>query len=340
MRSLLARLAVLGAFAVSVSGCTGTGASLPFAGPPNSAGGNPGTFQSGSNGSMLVRFVNGAPNNGGGTSFLSATNVDVCIDNFQFSGGTVMPLVPYGRAAGGANSSQNTLVALAAGATAGAGITHTISVYPSPIDSTGAVIGSQVGLECPTAPGPYLLSAPVAITTLAAVANTRITVVLGGSPPPPKGTGTLGLYVFSDPTFPTSPATASAYWHNAAPDFSAARVAPAPKTVGFGYCTTTVTPCAVATNLTGASSVPPGAKSTDKAAVVNNQSAQSLLPLIPAGFFDGAGVLAGAVVPITSVATPALAAGQAPVFGLIAIDAPAGGLNLVVIPEQTNGYGF
>jgi hypothetical protein len=336
MRSLLARLAVLGAFAVSISGCTGTGASLPFAGPPNNAGGVPGTFQGGSNGSMLVRFVNGAPDNGGGTPFLSATNVDVCIDNFQFSGGAVAPLVPYGRAASGANGSQNTLVALAAGATAGAGVTHTISVFPSPRDSTGAVISSQVGLECPTAPGPYLSSAPVAVTTLTAVANTRITIVLGGS----AAKGTLGLYIFNDPAFPTSPTSASAYWHNAAPDFSAARVAPAPKTVGFGYCTTTVTPCAVATNLTGASSVPPGTKSAVAAAVLNNQSAQALLPLVPAGFFDGAGVLAGAVVPITSVATPALAAGQAPVYGLIAIDAPAGGLNLVVIPEQTNGYGF
>ena len=329
MRSLLARLAVLGAFAVSISGCTGSGASLPFAGPPNGAGGVPGTFQGGSNGSTLLRFVNGAPDNGGGTTFLSSSNVDVCIDNFQFSGGAVAPVVPYGRAAAGASPSQNTLVALSAG------VTHTISVFPSPRDATGAVITTQAGLECPTAPGPYLSSAPVAVTTITAVANQRLTMVLGGS----AGKGTLGLYTFVNPSFPTSPTTASAFWHNAAPDFSNARVAPAPKTVGFGYCTTTVTPCAVAVTLTGAGSAPLGPKATPSAAPTI-ATASSALPLVPAGFYDGAGVLAGAVVPITSVATPALAAGQAPVYELIAVDAPAGGLNLVVTPEQTNGYGF
>ena len=322
MRSHLARLAVLGAFAVSLAGCTGSGTSLPFAGPPNNAGGNPGTFQSGSNGSSLVRFINGAP---------EFPNVDICIDNLQFAPAALAPIAQYGRPAGGANASQNTLVAVAGG------IGHTVAVYPS-LGSTNA------GLECPTAPGPYLGTAPIAIAAFtpgagptagtATALGARLTIVLGGT----VGKGTIGLYVFNDPVFPTSPTTASAYWHNAAPNFTAALVAP--KSVGFGYCTTTVTPCAAAVTLTGAGSVPAGTKSSPSAAVVNNQQAQALLPLIPAGFYDGAGVSAGTAVPITSVATPALAAGQAPVYELVAIDGPAGGLNLVVVPEQTNGYGF
>ena len=62
MRSLLARLAVLGAFAVSVSACVGgSGTALPFAGGPNGSGGSSGTFQSLANGQMLTRFIQGSP---------------------------------------------------------------------------------------------------------------------------------------------------------------------------------------------------------------------------------------------------------------------------------------
>jgi hypothetical protein len=102
-----------------------------------------------------------------------------------------------------------------------------------------------------------------------------------------------------------------------------------------------VTPCAAAVGLAGASNVPIGTRSSSTgAAVINNQNATAALTTIPAGFYDGLGVAAGSPVPITSVATPALASGQAPIYELIAFDAPAGGLNLLVIPEQTNGYGF
>ncbi|HEY6235894.1 MAG TPA: hypothetical protein VIW69_12400, partial [Candidatus Elarobacter sp.] len=62
MRSLLARLAVLGAFAVGMAACTnGSGGALPFAGPPNNAGGSQGQFQSGANSTALLRFVQGSP---------------------------------------------------------------------------------------------------------------------------------------------------------------------------------------------------------------------------------------------------------------------------------------
>jgi hypothetical protein len=307
-----------------MSGCTGSGASLPVGGPPNQAGGVPGQFQSGSNGSALIRFVNGSPD---------YANVDVCIDNIQFSGGLTLPVAAYGKAAAGGSSSQNTLVAVAGG------ITHTIAVYPSL--GTPTLTNQGAGAECPTAPGPYFGTGAIAYTTLPAAANTRTTVVLGGT----AAAKNLGLYVFTDPVFFTSPTTASAYWHNAAPNYTATTPN---KGVGFGQCTTTVTPCAAAVGLPGASNVPVGTRSggpgapvaTINAAVLNNQSAQALLTSVPPGFYDGAGVLAGSPVPVTSVATPALAAGQAPVYELIAFDAPAGGLNLLVIPEQSNGYGF
>src|ERR1700681_2015581 len=99
MRSLLARLAVLGAFAVSVSACAnGAGTAVPFAGAPNQAGGVPGTFQSGSNGQLLLRFIQGSPDSG------TAPNgrVDVCLDNqpLGITGGTAN----YGQVAGGGAS--------------------------------------------------------------------------------------------------------------------------------------------------------------------------------------------------------------------------------------------
>src|ERR1700694_6314746 len=93
MRSLLARLAVLGAFALSMSACTGgNGTSLPFAGPPNNAGGTPGTIQSGANGQALLRFVQGSPDSGSGATGA----VDICIDNLPF--GVTSPAVAYGKA--------------------------------------------------------------------------------------------------------------------------------------------------------------------------------------------------------------------------------------------------
>src|ERR1700680_717327 len=105
MRSLLARLAVLGAFAVSMSACSGGNVtSLPFAGAPNGAGGVSGTFQSGSNGQMLLRFIQGSPDT---FSFFggppASGNVDVCLDNqpLGITGGTAS----YGtRAAGGSSN--------------------------------------------------------------------------------------------------------------------------------------------------------------------------------------------------------------------------------------------
>src|ERR1700688_3234127 len=104
MRSLLARLAVLGAFAVSMSACAGgNGNSLPFAGAPNGAGGVPGTFQSGSNGQLLLRFIQGSPDL---FSFFggppASGTVDVCLDNQPL--GLTGGVATYGnRAVGGAS---------------------------------------------------------------------------------------------------------------------------------------------------------------------------------------------------------------------------------------------
>ena len=116
MRSLLARLAVLGAFAVGMAACSnGSGGALPFSGPPNNAGGSQGQFQSGSNGSALLRFIQGSPDTfstfGGPPP---SGFVDVCIDNIPF--GVLNPTVNYGQASG--------LYAIAGG------ISHTVAVYP------------------------------------------------------------------------------------------------------------------------------------------------------------------------------------------------------------------
>ena len=300
MRSLLARLAVLSAFAVSMAACqNGTGSSLPFAGPPNNSGGNPGTVQAGSNGAALIRFVQGSPD---------AASVDVCIDNIPFG-------VPY-KQLGYGNASA--LFAIAGG------ITHTISVYT-------AQTGPNVGAECATAPGPYFGAAPLAVTTLGVGNNVRWSVVLGGT----KASSTFGLYVFNEPTFSTPPAGAAVGSHNAAPAFSKGK----PNGVGFGICTTTATPCAVPVVLTGAQGVVP-AKISPPGAAVTNSPVTSGLNSIPAGFYDGIGVPAGTPVPITSIAAPNEVAGQPYYVQLYAIDAPAGGLNLVPAVEQTLGFGF
>lgn len=303
MRSLLARLAVLGAFAVTLTGCqNGPGTSLPYAGSPNQSGGTPGTIQAGSNGAALIRFVQGSPDYG---------SVDVCIDQTPFNG--TSPTVPYGGTRG--------LYAIAGG------ITHTIAVYSTITSSPGSVPGS----ECATAPGPYFGLAPIAVTTLNVGNNVRWSVVLGGT----NASKTFGLYVFTDPTFAAGPAGAETISHNAAPAFSTGK----PNGVGFGICTTTATPCAAPVVLPGANAVPPAAVSPP-AGGVTRAAVASAIAGPPAGFYDGIGVPSGNPVPITSIPAPAPVAGQPYVVQLYAIDAPAGGLNLVGVVEQTLGFGF
>jgi hypothetical protein len=176
MRSPLARLVALGAFAVSIAACSnGNGSTLPFAGPPNNAGGNNGSFQSGGSGIALLRFVQGAPDIGA---------VDVCIDQ---SPSTALSNLKY-KAVSSAPLSVT------------AGIPHTIAVY--------AVPAAGPGTECATAPGSFsnagVLTAPLATTTWNAGVNARGYFVLGG-----RVGLNLGLYfsVFSTPFLiaPTSP---------------------------------------------------------------------------------------------------------------------------------------
>jgi hypothetical protein len=185
MRSLLARLAVLGAFAVSMSACSNGpgGTSLPFSGPPNNAGGNTGLLQSGATGSALLRFVHGAPDIG---------TVDICVDQAS-AGGTVSTKVAYK----GFTLSPVVIPS---------GIAHTISIYTVP--TTGA------GTECATAPGPYFGSAAVASTTLNPAANSRNFLVLGG-----RSGSTLGLYYYSGVSFANAPTAPEAQGFNASPTF-------------------------------------------------------------------------------------------------------------------------
>jgi hypothetical protein len=315
MRSLLARLAVLGAFALSMTACSnGAGTSLPFAGPPNNAGGSSGTIQSGGNGLSLLRFVQGSPDlfsTFGGPP--ASGNVDVCVDNLPF--GVTSPTVPAGKASG--------LYSVPGG------ISHTVAVFPS-------LGGANVGLECPTAPGPYLGTPPIKVITIspaiAPAAGSRLTIVLGGTTA--GGSTTLGLYVFAEPIFAIAPAGTEVIVHNASPAFSVGKPG-----VGFGQCTTTVTPCVTATVLTGSGNVAAPKPSTVLAQTSNGFVASSIAA-IPAGFYDGVGVAAGTPAAITSIAAPAPVAGQPYVVQLYSIDGPAGGLNLVGVPEQTLGYGF
>jgi len=311
MRSLLARLAALGALAVSLSACGGgNGNSLPFAGEPNAAGGSNGTIQTGSNGQALIRFVQGSPDVVTGSN--TTGTVDVCIDALPL--GITNDTAAYGKAT--------------ALASVPAGIAHTIAVYRTQTPGFGSVPGS----ECATAPGPYFGQAALAVTTFTPVINSRFTVVLAGT----AATHTFGLYVFTEPSFVNAPGGNEVVSHNAAPGFSTTTPT---KTVGFGTCSTTATPCAAPANLAGATSLAP-----PKIAAANTATATaavvSPLAAIPAGFFDGAGVPTGTVIPITSVAAPAPVAGQPYVIDLYAIDAAAGGLGLIAIPEQTLGYGF
>jgi hypothetical protein len=300
MRNLHARLVLLGAFAAIVSACTnGGGGALPFAGAPNAAGGSTGTFQSGASSTALLRFVQGSPD---------YASVDICVDNIPF--GVTAPSLTYG------NATAN-LYAISGG------ISHTVSVFPS----IGAAFA---GNECSTAPGPYLGTVAIAVTTIAPGTGgnpARETIVLGGR----AAGGTLGLYVYGEPSFAATPPT-EAISHNAAPAFTAAS---ANKSVGFGY----IPMGGVPTNLTGATGVGAPTIAGTTVAVVN-ANVVSTLPAVPASFYDGAGVTAGTVVPIKTVAAPGQVAGQPYVIQLYAIDAAAGGLNLVVVPEQTTGFGF
>ncbi len=281
MRSLLARFAVLGAFAVTMTACGGgNGTSLPFAGPPNSAGGSGGLLQSGSNGTALVRIVDGSPD-------AAAANIDICIDQTAFN--INQPTVGYGKA-------SFALYGIAGG------ISHTVAVYTS-------LPAAQVpGSECPTAPGPYFGSSALAVTTITPGVSTRMTVLLGGT----AAAKTFGLYVFNEPTFPIAPTTAEVISHNAAPTFSTGKT----NGVGFGTCSTTVAPCAVAVALPGAAGVPV-AKVSAAVAAVTNSTVTSSLGTIPAGFYDGIGVAAGSPVPVTSVASPSAAGGQPYVAGAL-----------------------
>jgi hypothetical protein len=299
MRSPLARLIALGAFAVTVAACSGgNGTSLPFAGPPNNAGGNNGSFQSGTTGTALLRFIQGSPDSGAPPN----GTVDVCVDNQPFPL-SVQSAVTYGKAVGPLAVTS--------------GIAHTIAVYPG-------VAGSP-GVECSTAPAPFNGVPAIKLTALSPLASTRLTVVLGGT----AASGTLGLYVFTEPTFPNAPGGPEAISHNVAPAFSAPS-----KGVGFGACPTVVTPCAGPAALTGAQNVTAPKLTTPNIPVISAPAS------VPAGFYDGIGVPApGTPVPITSTPVQPLA-GQPYVVQLYAIDGPAGGLNLIGIVESTLGFGF
>jgi uncharacterized protein DUF4397 len=247
----------------------------------------------------LVRFVQGSPD--------SAT-VDVCIDQLPFGGASPAPAVAYGQ--------RSNLYSIAGG------VTHTVSVYDASAGSPSAV--------CPTAPASFAGSAPLEVATLTIGTNVRWTIVLGGT----AASATLGLYVFNEPTYPTTPGGLSAITHNAAPAFSIGKSG-----VGFGLCTTTVTPCTSTVALTGSQNRAAPSASTPSTTSING-TVSSGLASIPAGFYDGVGVLAGTPVPITSVAAPSPVAFQPYVVQLYALDGPAGGLNLLSFIEQTTGFGF
>ena len=317
MRSLLARLAVLGALAVSMSACGGgTGTSLPYAGGPNNGGGQSGTIQTGSNGLALLRFIQGSPDVA--TVANPSGAVDVCIDQSPL--GSLGGSSQYGKPLG---TNTGTLT------TVPAGIGHTIATYPSLGNGAGG-FGTS-GSECATAPGPYFGISPLAVTTVVPAINGRLTIVLAGT----KATNTFGYYVFTEPTFAVAPAGNEIISHNAAPAFSSLSGGH----VGFGTCSTTVTPCVTPATLVGAGDIAATRIATVGSATTTS-AITSPLSVIPAGFYDGIGVPAGTVAPITSIAAPSAAAGQPYIIDLYAIDGPAGGLNLVGFPEQALGFGF
>ncbi|MDQ2991490.1 MAG: hypothetical protein M3R30_01560, partial [Candidatus Eremiobacteraeota bacterium] len=275
----IVRSAALVAFTIATAACSGgPGGALPFVGPPNGSGGSPGTFQPGANSTALIRFIQGSPDYGA---------VDICIDDLPIN--ITQPTVSYG------SSSQLFAVA--------GGISHTVAVYPSLPDPALA------GLECATAPGPYITNSPIAVTTISpgtAGNSGRESIVLGGT----LAGGTRGIYVYGDPTFAGAPVADVSIAHNAAPRFSAAL---AMHTIGFGYVPVAGAP----TNLPGAQGLVAPIASIATAASINGY-VESSFPVVPASFYDGAGVLAGTVVPITTVAAPSPIAGQPYVIQLYA----------------------
>jgi hypothetical protein len=306
MRSLLARLAVLGAFAVSVSACSsGHDSSLPIAGPPNNNGGSIANLQTGANGTALIRFVQGSPDVG---------QVDVCIDATPAVGGLQVSSTPA--AVSKLPFKGSALIGVAGG------IPHVVSVYLSSIAN---------GAACPTAPGPFNGTAPIAFTTVPSTVNTRMLIALGG-----RAGKNLGLYAYTSPTFATPPTGPAAIGYNDAPSFGA---------VAFGTIATTGgTP----TTLPGLTNVPAPTKTATPAALPSPIPAGISAPLasVPAAFYDAAA--ATPTVPVTTVPVPTVSTapgfptpGQAYVVDLIAVDsAAAAKLDLVLVTESTTGYGF
>jgi hypothetical protein len=307
MRHRLGRVAVLCAFAVLLASCGGSGLSSPYTVDHGV------TFASGANGQALLRFIQGSPD-------VPGTNgtVDVCVDQKPF--GLIGGAASYGRPATSIANS-GTLVSIPAG------IGHTISVFMT----VAGMPGQFVGGECATAPGPYLGQQPLVITTITPAVNSRWTIVLGGT----HATNTFGLYAFIEPSFSIAPAGNEVISHNAAPAYSLAHGGH----VGFGTCSASTVPCATAATLIGAGYLSPpriaGVRSAMTIAAVT-----SPLPTIPAGFYDGIGVPSGTVAPVTASSAPSSVAGQPYVIDLYSIDAPASGLGLVSVTEQTLGYGF
>lgn len=296
MRSLLARLAVLGAFAVSMSACSNGpgGTSLPFSGPPNNAGGNSGLLQSGANGSALLRFVHGAPDIGA---------VDICIDQASV-GGTASTKIAY------KNATPNPVVIPS-------GIAHTIAVY-----NTLTATGTFPGEECATAPGPFFGSAPVAVTTLNAAANSRNFIVLGG-----RAGSTLGLYYYAGTAFANPPTTAEAQGFDASPTFGK---------VGLGYI-----PAGGAATTLIASLNPPAPSKPTVTVTTAGSSGIAPLPAPPASFYVGKPVTSGTVVGLTTEPAVAPIAGNTYVADVFSIDSTnAAGVDVVSFLEPTIGYGF
>src|ERR1700761_3428787 len=137
------RLAVVGVLAALLSGCGGgAGSSAPYTGNQSA------TYQSGSNGQALLRFIQGSPDVSGATG-----SVDVCIDQtpLGFLGGSAS----YGKPAT-STANSGTLVSIPAG------IAHTLAVYTT---LTGGG-GNEPGAECATAPGPYFGLQALAVATI------------------------------------------------------------------------------------------------------------------------------------------------------------------------------
>lgn len=289
------RLAVLGALALILSSAGCTGSTTTTTAPPVVPTPVPAP--------QLLRFVQGGPSSGSGGS----GTVDVCIDTQPFGGSSATAAVNYGS------------------------ITALYLVDTPKLVSVYNGIGAGAGAECATAPAAYLGNAPIATAAIPAGTNVRRTIVLGGT----SASGTLGLYLYNEPTYAVTPAGFVAITHNVAPVFSTGKA----NGVGFGICTSTVTPCTTPVAIVGAQARAVGVPSTASAGVLNSPVI-SALSSVPPGFYDGIGVAAGTPVPITSIASPSPLAFQAYIVLLYSVDAPAGGLNLLAVVETSTGFGF